>query len=240
MLASLMGSFAGGGSSMILLPLLLLTVTGSYLDLLIITKIGAVVMSGTAAVMHFRKTKMEKKLFGVLILMGILGTGLGTYFLQYQSNEEFFRLLLGVMMLLTALYLIFMKSLGLGESRQRKINAYSLGVTSVFAFFLNILNGLMGGTGLILTFYLVAFMRLSFVEAIAYTMISYTLVSSLQVTYLLVSEGAMYLMLPFVIGGAMIGSYAGTQLQYLKGSLWVKRVAILMMIVIGVKMLGLF
>ncbi|MEK7085527.1 MAG: hypothetical protein AAB953_00745, partial [Patescibacteria group bacterium] len=75
------------------------------------------------------------------------------------------------------------------------------------------------------------------IRAIAYTMFNYAILSTSQVIYLAITENFDMKLAGAVIIGAIVGGSLGTHLQYLKGSLWVKRAAVVMLLAIGTKML---
>lgn len=237
LLATILGSFSGGGSSLILFPLLLAFVPDSYISLLIISKISASVMTATSGGMHLQKASMNKKILFSLIFSGLLGTALGTYFLQYQFNENLFRNILVVFIFLTAFYILFARDKGLNSDKERKFNLKTGILISIFSFLTNILNGIFGGTGLFMTVFLVVFLRMSFIKAIGYTMIMYAVLSSVQAVYLGLTEEFNYMLALAVMAGALVGGFFGTKMQYLKGNLWVKNAAVVMLFAIGIKML---
>lgn len=237
LLATVVGSFSGGGSSLILFPILLTFFDQSYISLLIISKLSASVMTFAASRVHFKTNKFEFKLMVYLLVGGVLGTVFGTYILQYHFDQLLFERLLGMVMIAVGFYIFFMKNAGLEHGKERILSNKMLIVSAVFSFIINVLNGLFGGTGLFLTIYLVTVVRMNFIRAIAYTMFNYAVLSSAQVIYLAMTEKFSLNLAIAVTIGALIGGSAGTKLQYLKGNLLVKRAAVVMMLVIGTEML---
>lgn len=235
--ATVIGSFSGGGSSLILFPILLTFFNQSYISLLIISKLSASVMTFAASKVHFKTNKFEFRLMKYLLIGGVLGTALGTYFLLYHFDKVLFERLLGTLTIAVGFYIFFSKNAGLEHGKEKILSNKMLIMSAVFSFLINILNGLFGGTGLFLTIYLVSVVRMNFIRAIAYTMFNYAILSSAQVVYLVFMESFSWQLAVAVTIGALIGGSIGTKLQYLKGSLWVKRAAILMMLVIGMEML---
>lgn len=234
---TLIGAFAGGGSSLITFPLLLLFAPGSYISLFIVSKIAAVMMTISSGGVHLSKGALNMKLFMVILVSGILGTAIGTYFLQYHFDEVLFKRLLTIALFSIAAYLGFSKKRGLESSHMKSLTLRNLFWVALFSFAINILNGLFGGTGIFVTAFLVAFLRMNFIAAIAYTMVTYAVISILQTGYLaMINDFDPYLAIVVLIF-ALLGGYAGVKLQYLKGDFWVKRAAIFMMLAIGVRML---
>jgi uncharacterized membrane protein YfcA len=235
--ASLVASFAGGGSSLLLLPFLLFMAPGSYASLLTTTKVSATTMTLVSAFVHSNRHKVEATLLSILIVCGLVGTGIGTYLVQYHPNQGLFELLLAATLLFTASYLLFSKSLGIEHPEKLKLTAVHYLVTALFTLPINILNGIFGGTGILMTLFCVVYLRMTFIRAIAYTMLMYVLINITQTTYLVLTESVLLGLTLSAIGGALIGSWIGTHLQYAKGNVWVKRAAIVMMFVVSVKIL---
>lgn len=194
-------------------------------------------MTFAASRVHFKINKFEHRLMKYLLVGGLLGTVLGTYFLQYHFDQLLFERLLGTVTIAVGIYTFFLKNTGLEAGKEKTLTTNMLVVSAIFSFLINVLNGLFGGTGLFLTIYLVSVLRMSFIRAIAYTMFNYAVLSSAQVIYLVMTEKFSLNLAVAVMIGALIGGSVGTKLQYLKGNLWVKRVAIVMMLVIGTEML---
>lgn len=235
--SSLLASFAGGGSSLIIFPLLRLLSFGSYAAVLTVTKISASVLTIVASKIHFKRSKINLKLFTVIVIFEFIGTGIGTYLVQYQLNEWLYETILAFVLLGTAFYLFFSKGIGLGKEKIRPITKMILAQTAIYVLLINILNGLFGGTGMLLTIYLVLCLKLSFIHATAYTMISYVIVNFVQASYLMITETFSFYLAIGVTVGAFLGAWTGTHMQYLKGNLWVKRAATLVMFAIGMKVL---
>lgn len=234
--ASLVGAFSGGGSSLIILPLLLMISGGQYVAMLTVTKINGLAMTLVSGRIHFGRHNINWRLFTVINVFGLLGTALGTYLVQFQPNEELFKNIMGFVLLMTAIYIIYSRKLGSITGEHLVLNKEIYIMTAIFSFFLNILNGIFGGTGIFLTFFLVAFVGMSFIRAVAYTMISYALINIFQTGYLVLTVNFDYLLGFVILIGSLVGSWLGTHLQYLKGDVWVKRATVTVMILIGVKM----
>lgn len=236
-IASMVGTFSGGGSALILFPALLIFAPYGYIELLTVAKASAAVMTFVAGNIHFKKHKIKTDLLFVMIIGGLLGTALGTYLVQFQLNEALYKAVMGMFMILSSVYVFFGKEKVIEKIKREKFKNSLLVMTFIAAFTLNILNGMFGGTGIMMTTFLVFVVSLPFLEATAYTMISYAVVNTVQGAYLLSTEDVPIVLLLFVLCGSVVGSIVGTNLQYLKGNLWIKRAAVVMMFLIGVKML---
>ena len=236
-ISTLVASFSGGGSSLILLPLLMIFSPGPYVSLLTTSKVAATTMTVVSSYINKKKSNFNYGLLLSLIISGLIGTGIGTYLVQYHPNEALFQQILAITLIFTAFYLSFSKPIGIEGSELKKVSKSQLLKLSTFSLFVNILNGIFGGTGILITLFLVIFFRLRFIEAIAYTMLSYLFINSIQTVYLLVSENISMPLTIGVLGGSLLGSVMGTRLQYLKGNIWVKRASIMMMLIIALKLL---
>ena len=235
--ASLIASFSGGGLSLVLFPILLLITPYSYVSLLAVAKVSATLMTITSTRIHALKNKLDYKLILHLALFQILGTALGTYFLQYKFNESLFKTLLAWTIVLTASYLLLSKKIGLEQAIKREITRKVYVEAAIVCFLISILNGLFGGTGIFITIYLLVALKMSFIESMKLVMPSCGIVNILQSIYLLFSEWVEWKLVVCVILGSIVGSFFGTKLQYLKGNLWVKRAAVIVMYAIGIRTL---
>lgn len=236
LLANIVAAFAGGGSSLIMFPLLLSIAPQSYASILTVAKVGATAGTLTAGKIHFGRNKINKVLLFLVMISSLIGTAIGTYFVQYQLNENLFKIILSATLLVVATFLLFKKKIGVDDGvKDRELNVFAYIVTVVYCVLINILNGLFGGTGIFLTLFFVMFLQLTFIRAVALTVISYVVVNLLQTGYLLSTENVDFALTIAVLIGGGIGAYLGTHLQYLKGNKWVKVAAVSLMYFIGIQ-----
>ncbi len=232
--SALISAFAGGGYSLIFFPMLLHFVPGAYASHLAVAKLGGLAITVISGQIHYRRNRLDPNLLFTLMMFGLVGTGIGTYLMQYHLNQDLFMGLLGVTLLIGAFYLIIKPEVGHERGSRRKITKKVLAEVAFIAIAVGVLNGLFGGTGIFTTLYLVFIFRISFRKAIAYTMLSYLFVNLFQVSYLIATEPINPLYAVLVVGGAAFGGWAGTHLQYIKGSTWIKSAAIAIMVFLGV------
>ena len=237
LIASTIATFIGGASSLILLPVLILLTSGTFAGLLAVTKANAFLMCLTAVNKHRKRMQFDMKLLWILIIFGLIGTGIGTYFLQYHFNEKFFHILLGIVLIISAAYLYFKKEVGLHEGHERKMNFKMYTITSFCVLGLNILNGLFGGTGMFTTLFLIVVLRYSYMNAVALGFVSYLAVNFVQAGYLLSTETYSWWLLAGIMGGAILGAHLGTHFLFLKGNKLAKTVGMVVIMILGVKML---
>jgi uncharacterized membrane protein YfcA len=236
--STVVGSFAGGATSLIMFPLILMFAVGNYIDAFTANKIGTLFMTIAASQIHSKKRKVNVSLFVTLLVFGLMGTAIGTYLVQYQLNEELFKKILATCLIGIGLYLFFSKDKGVHTRTHRKIGFYVLFFAAIFSMLINILNGIFGGTGLFLTLFFVLFLKTTFIESMVYTMPVYAIINVFQTTYLayttnIISNHPLLAITMACCG--LLGGMIGTNLQYLKGNVWVKRVAVLVMIAVGIK-----
>lgn len=237
-ITGIIGAFSGGGTSLILFPLLLWLTPNSYLQTLTITKIAALSMNISSAAVHIKKSRPQITLLLTLTIFGILGTAIGTYLVQYHLDANLFQIILGIFLLSTSAYLIFFKNkLGSTTLQAKTLTPKRLAIIALGATIINIFNGLFGGTGAVITLFLVIYLHYSFLRAVAYTMISYSIISFIQVSYLYLITETVPLQILLTVTGAFIGGTIGAKLQYIKGNKYVKIAAISIMTLLGIKSL---
>lgn len=235
--ASLAGAFSGGGSALILFPILLIFAPFPYISLLAITKASSAILTLVSGQIHRKKNHLELKLLFVLVVSALIGTTVGTYFVQYHFDETLFTQIMAALLLFAGIYLLVSKSIGIKKIQSKKITINLLIITFFFSFFINIINGFLGGVGILMTIYLASFLRMSFIKAIAHTMAIYGIVNFFHAVYLISIEHVNVLLLLAVLIGSLIGAVLGTNLQYIQGNVWVKRASIVMLFVIGLRLL---
>ena len=236
--STIVGSFAGGATSLIMFPLILMFAVSNYMDAFTANKIGTLFMTLSAGFIHSKRGKINIRLFLALLIFGLIGTGIGTYIVQYQFNEELFKKILATCLVGIGIYLFFAKTQGVHSKEHRKIDGRALFWAALFSIIINILNGIFGGTGLFLTIFFVVYFKMTFIESMVYTMPVYAIVNIFQTSYLVYSTNivANYPLLAITMAlCGLLGGMIGTRLQYLKGNVWVKKVSILVMIVLGIK-----
>lgn len=236
--STVVGSFAGGATSLIMFPLILMFAVSNYVDAFTANKIGTLFMTIAASQIHSKKSKVNLSLFITLLVFGLIGTAIGTYLVQYQLNEELFKKMLATCLVGIGLYLLVAKDKGVHAKTHRKIDLRALIFAAIFSTLINVLNGIFGGTGMFLTLFFVLFLKMTFIESMIYTMPVYAIINVFQTSYLAYTTNIMgthpLLAITMACCG-LLGGMIGTNLQYLKGNLWVKRVAILVMIAVGIK-----
>ena len=234
--AGLISAFSGGGYSFVLFPMLLLFIPGAYAATLAVTKVGTVALSLTSGKIHLSRHQFNRNLLIILVISGLVGTAIGTYLIQYHLQEVLYKKILSCVVISSACYLLISKNKGLGVENETKITSGILLITFISIGSISILNGLFGGTGILMTLYMVAVLRMSFIRSTAHMMLSAIPLNIVQTGYLLITEPFRLDLLVAIFVGSIMGSWCGTRLQYLKGNIWVRRSAIVIMLLICIRL----
>ncbi len=232
--AAVIGAFAGGGYVLMMFPTFLMLMPGTYAGHLAIVKLGALALTVMAGQIHFRRNSIKWRILTPLTIGGLIGTGIGTYLIQYQLNEELFKTLMGFTLLIGAFYLIIKREIGHERAHRRKVTWRVLMEVLIYSMGIGVLNGLFGGVGIFTTLYLVFMFGLGFRTAIVYTMLSYLITNGSQTAYLLTTETIDPHLALYLVIGAGIGGYIGTHLQYNKESKYIRYVTIVLLLALGV------
>ncbi|MEK9160219.1 MAG: sulfite exporter TauE/SafE family protein [Patescibacteria group bacterium] len=232
-ISSFFGAFASGGSVLILLSSLFILTPYPYLSLLATAKVAGMAMTFVSSSVHYRKTKVNRAMISVMTVTGFIGMAGATWLIQIYPNEAFFEKMIGVMLLVFAIYLLTSKTKGLDASGRTSFTKRELCEVAGVMVLIGFVNGFSGGMGFILNAYLILRLKMSFIEATAYTMISGFLVVASQAIYLANVVEINRGLLAMVVLGSLLGGYFGTQLQYLKGNRTVKWVVTGMMFILG-------
>ena len=232
-ISSFFGAFASGGSVLILLSSLLIISPYPYLVLLATAKVAAVAMTGISSSIHYKRTKVHFPMIAIMTVTSMTGMIVATYLVQLYPDAIFFERMIGVTLVLFGFYLLFSKNKGLTVSGRNTFNKKECLEMGLLLLVLGFFNGFSGGMGFILNAYLILRLKMSFIEATAYAMMSGVLVVAAQAIYLINIVEINGLLLLMVVAGSLIGGYAGTQVQYLKGNRTVKWVVVSMMFILG-------
>ncbi len=236
--ATMTGSFSGGATSLIMFPLIMMFVMSNYMDALTVNKIATMFMTIAASRIHYKRLKINVPLFVTFLISGLIGTAIGTYILQYYPNEDLFKQILAACLIGMGIYMFFSKDKGVRPRDHRKINGKVFLAAFIFSLGINVLNGIFGGTGLLMTLFFVLYLKTTYIESMIYTMPVYAIINIIQTTYLVQTTNVVlkYPLLAITMACCgLLGGIIGTKLQYLKGNAWVKRVSFVAMLAIGIK-----
>lgn len=238
--ATMTGSFSGGATSLIMFPLIMMFVMSNYMDALTVNKIATMFMTIAASRIHYGRLKINVPLFVTFLISGIIGTAIGTYVVQYYPNDVLFKQILAAFLILMSVYVFLSKDKGVRPRDHRKIGWKIFVAAFIFSLGINVLNGIFGGTGLLMTLFFVMFIKTTYIESMIYTMPVYAIINIIQTAYLVHTTNIVFRYPLLAITMAccgLFGGMIGTNLQYLKGNIWIKRVSFVAMLAIGIKMI---
>ena len=236
--SSFFGTFAGGGSAVLLLSFFLLTAQGSYLLFITLTKVSTLALALVSGNLHRKVTHLDWRLCVWMTLSGGMGVVLSMYLLQQHIDENLLKKVVAVTLLTLCVYQAFFAKKLLHSQRKNAFTLKEVLTTMLVFFLLNIVHGISGGMGFMFVVYSASFLRMSYTQAIAYSMISGIPILLIQTLYLVnLSRPSSALWMLLVALGSILGAYFGTKFQYLKGDEWVKKASVVMMLVLGVTML---
>ena len=234
--SSFFGSFAGGGSALLLLSFLLLTTQASALMLITITKVATLALASMAGNLHRKASHLDWKMCAWMAIGGSFGVTLAMFLAQYHLNEELFKKVVAATLFLLAVYQAFFAKKIMHPIRTQAFSRREIIQTMLVFFLLQIVHGITGGMGFFFIVYSAEYLKMSFIQATAYSMISGLPVLLLQCVYLISQTHPPLAWMVVVVLGSLLGSYCGTRFQYLKGDTWVKKASIVMMATLGVIM----
>lgn len=231
--SSFFGAFASGGSVLILLSSLFILTPYPYISLLATSKVAGAAMVLVSSSVHYKRTRINARMVCIMTVGGLIGMIVATYLLQVISNEQIFERITGLLLIVFGLFFLFSRTKGLSSSDRTSFTRKELFEVFLIKILVGFINGFSGGMGMILNSYLILRLRMSFIEATAYTMISGLLVVSVQAAYLVSVSDLNFALLGMVVLGSLLGGYIGTHMQYLKGNRTVKWVITGMMFILG-------
>lgn len=232
--SSFSGAFAGGGSTPLLLSFLILTSSSSFLSLLALSKIGAASMVLVSGNIHRKHIYISKRMLSWAIFTSSLGIALGTYIVQFKFNETLFKSFVAGTLVFLVIYQIFFSKAPLNNERKTEFSFREYFISGLVFLFLNVLNGITGGMGLVFVAFYTAYLRMSYIQAAAYSILAGIPVLGSQAIYLYLQSTPNLLWVAAVVIGSIFGGYLGTRFQYLKGDLWVKRATLTMLLIMAV------
>ncbi|WP_320664565.1 sulfite exporter TauE/SafE family protein [Prochlorococcus sp. MIT 1223] len=236
-LANLLSALAGGGAGLVQLPILIFL--GLPFNIALAThKVASVSLGFGATVRHLQSRKLDFKLSLFILLSGLPGVYLGSQTALYLSNK-FSSILLGLLTLFLGFYSLRRPNLGL-QDREVKLDKINFYFGGLVLFFIGFLNGsLSSGTGLFVTMWLVHWFRLTYTNAVAYTLILVGLFWNGTGAFVLGFGGQiMWEWIPMLFVGSLIGGYLGADLSLLKGNTFVKKIFENISVLMGISLIA--
>tara|TARA_Y100001968_G_scaffold218883_1_gene201536 strand:- start:260 stop:1033 length:774 start_codon:yes stop_codon:yes gene_type:complete len=234
--SNFISALSGGGAGLIQLPALLF-IGLPFPNALATHKVASVALGLGASIPHFKRNKLQKEYAIILLISGLPGVLIGSYF-AYILPSDYSTSLLGILTLLLCFYSVMNKRLGMSNKRiiltKSKIIFGSLGL-----FIIAFLNGyLSSGTGLFVTFWMISIFKLSFSVAVAYTLIFVGIFwNGFGAISLGLSGNIIWSYVPLLIIGSILGGYFGAYLSILKGSIFIKVVFEIISFMVAISLL---
>ena len=236
LIANTLSALAGGGAGLLQLPLLLFLGLG-FSSALVTHKIASVALGVGATIRHFQQHSLNRHFALFILTCGLPGVVTGALIIL-KIDDQFSKLLLGLLTMGLGIYSILQKNLGQNaEFRHRTPFGYLVGGLVLFS--IGILNGsLTSGTGLFVTIWLVRWFGLDYKSAVAYTLVLVGLFWNGSGALTLAAQASIqWSYLPALILGSLFGGYAGAHLSIIKGNIWVKRSFESLTLLVGLKLI---
>ena len=193
---------------------------------------------GIGASLRYLQEKTLSPHFALYILIcGVPGVVFGANILL-SFTDKFAYIALGFLTLFIGIY--SSKSLELGiESLDISLNKFQFIFGGIVLFLLGVLNGsLSSGSGLLVTIWLVSWFRISYSQAIAYTLIIVGFFwNGIGAVFLSVNTTAQWSWLPVLIFGSLIGGYIGSHISIKKGNTLVKKSFEVISVIMGLSLI---
>lgn len=234
--ANAFAAVAGGGVGLIQLPLLLFLGL-PYPQALATHKVASVALGVGAGSRYARAGVLEPRYMMLILVAGLPGVWLGSWEVL-TIPAPVIRAALGILTVGLGLYSFSCRNLGhMATPIHREFSGLVLGGLGLFV--IGVLNGsVTSGTGLFCTLWLVWWFGFDYKTAVAYTLTLVGLVWNATGAVTLGSYGLVqWQWLPWLLVGALSGSYLGAHGGLLVSNRWIKRAFELLTIAVGVRLL---
>jgi uncharacterized protein len=226
-----------GGGGLLQVPALLLTLNGYPTALLLGTnKLASVWGTGSAAVVYNRKVRVDRKEAGAMAALAFLGAIVGALIASQLSTAALKPI---VVVALLAVFVYVWRNPTVGATSEVKLTPSRRQlVTLTGGAGIGFYDGLVGpGTGSFLVFLLVGAVGLAFIEASAIAKIVNT-ATNLGAILWFASHGNVLIGLGLAMGAAnLAGSQIGSRLAIAKGSTWVRKVFLVVVLALLVRLI---
>ena len=221
-LANFLSSFAGGGAGLVQLPALILF--GLPFSIALAThKVASVALGLGAGIRHLRERNYSKYLSSILMIFGLPGVLIGTNIVMLIP-DKIATLSLGLLTFSLGLYSSVKSDMGIQKLKFKR-TPLNIFFGCFIIFVIGILNGsLSSGTGLFVTIWLVRWFKLTYTEAVGYTLIFVGFFwNGLGSLVLGIKSDVKWDWIPILIIGSLLGGFLGAHISLKKGSRIVKK-----------------
>ena len=229
-------AISGGGAGLIQLPALILFGI-PYYQALATHKLATVALGLGGSLRNYKSLKNDINVAWQILIFGLPGVILGTFIVEFIS-EEYLYLLLGIISILLALYSFFKSDLGLSSGNTELNLIYKIRFFT-FIFLIGILNGsISSGTGLLVTVVLIKTFRMDFFRATRLTILTvgifWNFIGAVFLSKIVSVPSNISMLL---IIGSFTGGYFGAYLSKLKGNILIKKSFTMVSLLVGISLL---
>jgi len=194
---------------------------------------GLTFMSIGATIPFLRRGTIDFKKLSPLVLITITGSALGAILVGLISSAAI-PVIVSVSMITVAIFTFWKRNAGVAKAEN--VSAKSLIIAYILSFLLAIYGGLYsGGYVTILTSVFVAFLGMTFSEAIAGTKFI-NVFSSLIATIIFMWQGLVDYKLGLILAVVMfIGAYIGAHTVTKLNDIWLKRIFLFTVLLLAIK-----
>tara|TARA_B100001564_G_scaffold358458_1_gene377186 strand:+ start:4929 stop:5672 length:744 start_codon:yes stop_codon:yes gene_type:complete len=235
LISNIFSAFSGGGAGVIQLPAILLLFDIAFINALAVHKIATVALGIGATSKFVTRVAFDIPLIFKFLVIGVPGVIIGANVISL-ADENYARMLLGILISSIGLYSIFKK--GFGEEIIKIKNSQKF-LGFILIFISALLNGsLSAGTGLIFTMILISCYGMDYRKAIAYTLIIvglfYNAVGAITLGLI---TNINWDILPALFIGSLLGGYIGAKISLSKSNRTIKIVYQIITISVGVSLI---
>lgn len=234
--ANAFAAMAGGGVGLIQFPALLFLGL-PYAQALATHKVASVALGVGAGIGYGRRGLLEPRLAALVLVAGLPGVLLGSVAIVAISPLVA-RSVLGILTVGLGVYSLGRHELG-QVAHPRHADRWGFLVGGLGLFVIGLLNGsVTSGTGLFCTVWLVRWFGLDYKTAVAYTLVLVGLIWNATGAAMLGSLGEVcWPWVPWLLVGALGGSYVGAHVALARGNKWIKRAFEVLTICVGLRLL---
>ena len=234
--SNFISAISGGGAGLIQLPALLFFGL-PFSKALATHKVASVALGVGASVPHLMRNSLRKEYVFLILFSGIPGVLLGSYTASILSSD-FSTSLLGFLTLFLSFYSFNNKQLGNSDQRIF-LSKLRIFIGFLGLFIIGFFNGyLSSGTGLFVTIWMIKIFNLSFSVAVAYTLILVGIFwNGVGAISLGLNGNIIWVYIPILIFGSLVGGYFGAYFSIIKGSRFIKFVFEILSLSVGISLL---
>ncbi len=231
-LAGFIDAIAGGGGVITIPTLYFMGLSPA--QVVATNKLLAIFGSSSASVQFWRRGAVDRALLARMAPLALLGSALGAQLVLGFKNDEAFRTIIAVLILIVGTLVVTNRSLGLA-SRYEGLTARTLLIALPAALAIGVYDGFFGpGTGTFLMFVFVRFLMFDFVTGSGNArVINFLTNLGAFVTFLVSGAMVWWIGLPMGLANAL-GAALGARMAILRGSAFVKAVYVgIVLLVVG-------